>query len=55
MLEVSDTSMGQDNTEFLNSFPFNDLSTKVNEDNLVALLYTAGNVALKSRSYNDST
>ena len=47
--------MGQDNTEFLNSFPFNDLSTKVNEENFVALLYTAGYVALKARSCNDST
>ena len=46
--------MGQ-GLEFVNSFPFNDLSTKIREENLAALLYTEGCVAQKPRSYNDCT
>ena len=35
------------------SFPFNELSTKVKEENLAALPNTAEYVARKPRSYND--
>ena len=45
----------QGDAEIVNSFLFNDVSTKVKEDDLSALLYTAGYVARKARSYNDCT
>ena len=47
--------MGQGDAEFVKSFPFNNLATKVKEDNLAALLYTAGYVARKARSHSDCT
>ena len=54
-IKFSDTSMRQGDAEFVKSFPFNNLSTKVKEGNLAALLYSAGYVARKARSYNDCT
>ena len=54
-MEFSDTSMRQGDAEFVKSFPFNNLSTKVKEENLAALLYSAGYVARKAISYNDCT
>ena len=47
--------MRQGDAEFVKSFPFNNLSPKVKEENLAALLYSAGHVARKARSYNDCT
>ena len=47
--------MRQGDAEFVKSFLFNNLSTKVQEENLAALLYSAGYVARKARSYNDCT
>ena len=47
--------MRQGDAEFIKSFPFNNLSTKVKEENLAALLYSVGYVAQKARSYNDCT
>ena len=52
-MEFSDISIGGGNVEFINSFPFNKVSSKVRTDDLAALLYTAGYVARKARSYND--
>ena len=54
LVEFSDTSMRQGDAELV-SFPFNNLFTKVKEENLAALLYSAGYVARKARSYNDCT
>ena len=55
LVEFSDTSMRQGDAEFVKSFLSNNLSTKVKEENLAALLYSTGCVARKARSYNDCT
>ena len=55
LVEFSYTSMRHGDAEFIKSCPFNNLSTMVKEENLATLLYSAGYVARKARSYNDCT